>query len=203
MIGQGLLRGAKLYRDLWDMKPPGIFGIYAGVVKLFGPVMWSVGVVDILWLLAISWCIFRFAQRYLGTAAAVVAVVANASWHCQEGYVNAVQPETFLILCVFAAYLLVWREGDAQAGLRLPPQGLLPRGGRWPVARHFAAGVLLAVLWWKNSIPFLVFVSIYANVAGHLAAWQAARTEVKQDGADDEEPPQPTLTSVRAKGAAG
>ena len=60
-----------------------------------------------------------------------------------------------------------------------------------------------AVLWWKNSIPFLVFVSIYANVAGHLAAWQAARTEVKQDGAEAEAPPQPTLTPVRAKGAAG
>ena len=173
VIGQGLLRGAKLYRDLWDMKPPGIFGIYAGVVKLFGPVMWSVGVVDILWLLAISWCIFRFAQRYLGTAAAVVAVVANASWHCQEGYVNAAQPETFLILFVFAAYLLVWREGDAQAGLRLPPQGLLPRGGRWPVARHFAAGVLLgAACWMKyNAVAFLPFLLLvpYVDLEGLCA----------------------------------
>src|SRR5712692_2599876 len=54
VIGQGLLHGAKLYRDLWDMKPPGIFWTYAGIVKLFGPVMWSAGLVDLVWLLAIS-----------------------------------------------------------------------------------------------------------------------------------------------------
>jgi hypothetical protein len=48
VIGQGLLHGQLLYRDLWDNKPPGIFYIYALIVKIFGPVMWCVGVVDIL-----------------------------------------------------------------------------------------------------------------------------------------------------------
>src|SRR5712691_3211454 len=71
VIGQGLLRGQQLYRDLWDNKPPGIFWLFTLVVKVFGPVMSSVGLVDILWLLAISYFIFRFAGRYLGTAAAV------------------------------------------------------------------------------------------------------------------------------------
>ena len=63
VIAQGMLRGQVLYRDLWDNKPPGIFYIYAVIVKLFGPVMWSVGIVDVLWLLAISVCIFYFAKR--------------------------------------------------------------------------------------------------------------------------------------------
>src|SRR5712692_5269157 len=53
VVARGLLHGAKLYRDLWDMKPPGIFWIYVPIVKLFGPVMWSVGLMDILWLLVI------------------------------------------------------------------------------------------------------------------------------------------------------
>jgi hypothetical protein len=34
-----------------------------------------------------------------------------------------------------------------------------------------------AVLWWRDSVPFLVFVSVYANVVGHASAWQAARAE--------------------------
>jgi hypothetical protein len=34
-----------------------------------------------------------------------------------------------------------------------------------------------AVLLWRDSVPFLVFVSVYANVTGHLSAWQAARAE--------------------------
>lgn len=32
-----------------------------------------------------------------------------------------------------------------------------------------------AVIWWKDSVPFLVFVSVYANFVGHLSAWEAAR----------------------------
>lgn len=31
-----------------------------------------------------------------------------------------------------------------------------------------------------SSIPFLVFISVYAVVAGHWASWQASRTEVMQ-----------------------
>jgi len=34
-----------------------------------------------------------------------------------------------------------------------------------------------AILLWRNSIAFLVFVSIYANVASHFSAWQGARSE--------------------------
>src|SRR5580700_9997194 len=96
VIGQGLLRGQLLYRDLWDIKPPGIFYIYKIVVRIFGPVMWSVGVIDIIWLLAISICIFYFAKHYLGAPAAAMAVVTNALWHCSWGYIHAAQAETFI-----------------------------------------------------------------------------------------------------------
>jgi hypothetical protein len=40
-----------------------------------------------------------------------------------------------------------------------------------------------AIIWWRDSVPFLVGVSVYANLAGHLSAWQAARVEAKQDEA--------------------
>lgn len=35
----------------------------------------------------------------------------------------------------------------------------------------------------KESIEFLVFVSVYAVVTGHWSSWQASRVEVKQDEA--------------------
>lgn len=38
--------------------------------------------------------------------------------------------------------------------------------------------------WQKISILYLALVSIYANVAGHLAAWQASRIEVMQNEQD-------------------
>ena len=73
LVAEWMLHGLRLYRDLWDNKPPGIFFVYVPIVKLFGPVMWCVGVMDIVWLLLISCCIFRFVQRYLGAAAAAFA----------------------------------------------------------------------------------------------------------------------------------
>jgi ABC-type lipoprotein release transport system permease subunit len=33
----------------------------------------------------------------------------------------------------------------------------------------------------SNSISFLVFISVYAIVAGHLSTWQASRVEVRQE----------------------
>lgn len=36
----------------------------------------------------------------------------------------------------------------------------------------------------SQSVPFLVFISVYAVVTGHLATWQSARVEARQE--DDE-----------------
>lgn len=33
----------------------------------------------------------------------------------------------------------------------------------------------------SDSVPFLVFISVYAVVTGHWATWQAARVEVRQE----------------------
>ena len=144
VIGQGLLSGQHLYRDLWDNKPPGIFYLFAVVVRLFDHAMWSVGLIDILWLLAISYCIFRFAERYLGPAGAGIAVVVNASWHVWAGYWEAAQTETFLMLFVFVAYLLV---SDSTRAVFL---------------RHFAAGVALGAAFWLkyNALAFLPLIAL-------------------------------------------
>jgi hypothetical protein len=37
--------------------------------------------------------------------------------------------------------------------------------------------VLPTLLWWKDSILWVLLISIYANVVGHFGAWQAARAE--------------------------
>lgn len=33
----------------------------------------------------------------------------------------------------------------------------------------------------KSSVPFLVAISMWANIAGHLSAWQASRVEERQE----------------------
>lgn len=48
---------------------------------------------------------------------------------------------------------------------------------------HLALMLVWAVLFvpgllsWEQSVPFLVFCSIYANFVGHFSSWQGARSE--------------------------
>jgi len=50
----------------------------------------------------------------------------------------------------------------------------------WLTVIWLVAAVPICVLL-SSSVPFLVFVSVYAVVTGHLSAWQAARVEVVQN----------------------
>jgi 4-amino-4-deoxy-L-arabinose transferase-like glycosyltransferase len=170
VIGQGLLHGHLLYRDFWDNKPPGIFYIYALIVKIFGPVMWSVGLVDILWLLVFSCCLFYFSRRYLGNPGAALAVIFYACRHCRQGYIHAVQPEAFLMLCVFAAWFLLVRDNPSPPALgassmdgQPPPSSRKGQGAGSTTARHLAVGLLMGAAFWMkyNAVaffPFLVLV---------------------------------------------
>ena len=142
VVGKGLLEGKQLYRDLWDIKPPGIFIVYAGIAKLFGRAMWSVAMVDILLLLLISYLLFRFTEPYLGRAGAALAVMVHASMHGEMAYFWITQPETFQVACVLAGYLLMKRRGQ------------------WWRATSFAAGLVFGYAFWLkyNAIAFLPFL---------------------------------------------
>lgn len=37
--------------------------------------------------------------------------------------------------------------------------------------------VIPTLLWWSESIKWLVFMSIYACIMGHYSSWQAAKAE--------------------------
>lgn len=46
------------------------------------------------------------------------------------------------------------------------------------------------VLWWRQSVAWVAFMSLYANVVGHWSAWQATRAEENQQSNPT---PDPTL----------
>ena len=37
--------------------------------------------------------------------------------------------------------------------------------------------IIPTLLWWSNSILWVAFMSLYANVAGHWSAYEASRKE--------------------------
>ena len=144
VVGGGLLQGKQLYRDLWDNKPPGIFILYAGIAKLFGRVTWSVGVLDILLLLIISYLLFRFTEPFLGRSGAAIGVMVHASMCGEVRYFWIGQPETFQVVCVLAGYFLMARRG------------------RWCRASSLVAGLFFgyAFLLKYNAVAFIPFFLI-------------------------------------------
>ena len=50
----------------------------------------------------------------------------------------------------------------------------------WATVIWFLAAFPICIFL-ANSVPFLVFISVYAVVTGHLSTWQASRVEVRQE----------------------
>jgi hypothetical protein len=44
--------------------------------------------------------------------------------------------------------------------------------------------VIPTVLWWRDSVPWIALMSVWANVAGHFGSWQAARAEEVADNGE-------------------
>lgn len=49
----------------------------------------------------------------------------------------------------------------------------------------WAFAAIPTLIWWRESILWVAFMSLWANVASHWAAYQAANVEQKMD--DDEQ----------------
>src|SRR5690348_5698078 len=153
LIADGLLKGKHLYRDLWDNKPPGIFYLYLPIVQLLGCAPWLVGGVDLVCVLAVAFATFCFCAKYLKPRVGAVAAVLYACWHNRKGYINAAQPEVFLILLVYGSLALSELEG------------------RCPRLRSFAAGLALGAAFWVkyNALAFLPLVIFLPYLdTGHL-----------------------------------
>jgi hypothetical protein len=58
----------------------------------------------------------------------------------------------------------------------------LQRKAHWALALAWFL-FFFVIIWqgWQNSVPLLVFISVYANCVGHLSSAQAAQVEVRQD----------------------
>ena len=98
-IGKRILEGDRLYVDVWDHQPPGVFVLYAAVIKLFGDsphvFRWMTAGVALSCLLLIFLIVRRVAGEFPAIFAALLyAVVSSDPGTAGEGcnreiYLNA------------------------------------------------------------------------------------------------------------------
>ncbi len=126
-MAKAITEGAVPYRDAWDLKPPGIYLLYASLVALMGDrsiESWMVAsrVVDVLATCSMGVLLLRVAERMgLSRVAGVSAAAWYAALYLEGTYWSLGQAESAANLLVVAAAALCL-EGDRRD---LPAAGRL------------------------------------------------------------------------------
>src|SRR5579859_2532847 len=95
-IGRAWLHGAVPFRDAFDIKPPGIYAVYAAALGLFGERMESVRTADILCTLAGCLCLVRFGElRWNLRIGAIAGALCGLIYFVSADYVQEAQCESF------------------------------------------------------------------------------------------------------------
>ncbi|MCV5836777.1 hypothetical protein OFN62_27935, partial [Escherichia coli] len=42
-----------------------------------------------------------------------------------------------------------------------------------------------SLIWWKDSVLWVILISIYANIVGHLSGYSAARADLAAEESED------------------
>ena len=145
-VGRMILNGAVPYRDAWDVKPPGIFYIYALAEAVFGRSMSSVRLLDIIWQTAAMFLVYAIARRISRREApAVVAGILYIAGYWIHGFWNTAQSDGFIGLPLAAAVLIFLRMEEGKRGCAAP----LVIGALVGVAFYlkYPAALMLPVFW--------------------------------------------------------
>ena len=149
---RGMARGQRLYQDVWEQRPPGIYLTYLAAFHLFG---WTTAAVAWLDLIAstLTTLLIYAAVRTLSTrliaalASALYAVLTMPAWlYRHSGFLERSVCETFIVVC---AGLMAW----CAVKYRHQPRDILAAGvgffaGLAVVYKPNAGIYLPAFLWW-------------------------------------------------------
>lgn len=120
-VAHGLLRGDRLYAEVWDHKPPLIYALYALVVALAGNSIPALRLLTTFSVLATQLLVFQIGRRLLGpvragTAALLYGLLATVP--SLEG--TLALTEVFMVLpttAAIAVYVRAWAARPAAASL--------------------------------------------------------------------------------------
>jgi hypothetical protein len=100
-------RGGRLYRDVFEIKPPGVYYLFWTAFHLFGRSMFAVRVLDLLWTLAAAALLVVLGRRMRSAAAGVVAGFAFlAAYALRFDFWHSAQCDGFTSLPLIGAAML-------------------------------------------------------------------------------------------------
>ncbi len=145
-IGDRWLHGELPYRDAWDLKPPGIFGVFAAAQVIFGRGMAAARWADLFATLMAAGGLFVLAKRRDPGRVAIFAplIFGLIYFNCFE-YQDSAQSESFAAPFTVLYFLCLIRSRDR-------------RGWGWPVLAGLTLGSM--VLLKTAFVMFIVLAPI-------------------------------------------
>jgi 4-amino-4-deoxy-L-arabinose transferase-like glycosyltransferase len=120
---RGMARGQRLYHDVWEQRPPGIYWIYLAGFRIFGWASSTVASLDVLAAACTTWFLVRSVRPLsscvtASLAAALYAALTMPAWlYGYAGFLERSVCETFIVAAVaLAASSAVRLRQDASIG---------------------------------------------------------------------------------------
>ena len=155
-VADAWLHGDLPYRDAWDIKPPGIFAVYALAFSAFGRGVWAPRIADLVATLIAAFALYVIARRQGGCLQAVIAVALFGLAYFTLSYWDTAQAESFAaVFTVLFVYALLRARDDG--------------GASWWAAAGLCLGCLVLL-----KTTFAAFV-VLAVPAGWSTIWQRRR----------------------------
>lgn len=138
-IAQAIRGGGLPYIDMWDIKPPTIYYLYAAAFSIFGATPPAVHALDFIFVPLTLIPLYPLARRLAGISAARWTMMILPVFYFTETFASISQSDSLVIMPMTWAVWCVFRAGDAQRGSRA--------AFFWSIV---AGGLCALVLWFKH-----------------------------------------------------
>jgi hypothetical protein len=152
-IGRVILAGGTPYVDMWDIKPPPIYYLYALSIGLFGLTTQAIRALDLMLVPLGLLGLYLLGTRILNKRFGLMAMLLFGVFYFNDGFQNLSQSDSLATIPnIWAAYFAI-RAGQAALMSR---QALI---------FAFITGVLLGLLvWFKPQYLFIVAAFVLAHL---------------------------------------
>ncbi|MFQ3660440.1 MAG: glycosyltransferase family 39 protein [Anaerolineae bacterium] len=165
-IGAAILRGGLPYVDMWDIKPPPIYYLYALSMALFGPTPLGVRALDLLLVPVGMWGLMLLGARIAGERVGLWAALLYGVFYFSDQFANLTQSDSLVTVFMIWAALASWQAAAVTAGSRAA------------LGYALACGALCGVIvWFKQYQAFFVAALVLWQIVQRWGRWRALASE--------------------------
>lgn len=160
-IARTILAGGTPYIDMWDIKPPPIYYLYAAAIAVVGPTTAAPRALDFAGFVLAAPALYLLASRLMGDRrVGIWAVFTYGVFYFTETYASLSQSDSLVTIPMIYAALCAHLAGDAR--------------GRRAVLYALGAGAFCGViLWFKHYYLFFVAALVIEHLWQRRGAWRS------------------------------